>query len=132
MVLFRFLILALVTIASLTGCATSKDHILPQGGPSMKEVYDAHFEQTRQHDIQGARQRVGSRPDGGPSAHLAGWSSEAQTEIGQLFPRLPNPDLVMYVFPHLSADGHPVPGYATSFPMYESVQYALPGEMEGR
>ena len=46
------------------------------------------------------------------------------------FPRLPNPSLVMYVFPHLAgAERTPVPGYATTFPLYERVEYALPGEV---
>jgi conjugative transfer region lipoprotein (TIGR03751 family) len=34
----------------------------------------------------------------------------------------------MYIFPHLAAGGVGVPGYATSFPMYTHVIYALPGE----
>lgn len=46
-----------------------------------------------------------------------------------LFRRLPNPDLEMYIFPHLAgSEGVPVPGYATVFPFYNRVQYALPGE----
>ena len=45
------------------------------------------------------------------------------------FQRLPNPDLVMYVFPHLTGtDPVPVPGYTTVFPLYQRVQYAMPGE----
>ncbi|EBB6667381.1 TIGR03751 family conjugal transfer lipoprotein [Salmonella enterica] len=46
-----------------------------------------------------------------------------------LFRRLPNPDLEMYIFPHLAGrEGVPVPGYTTVFPFYNRVQYALPGE----
>lgn len=46
-----------------------------------------------------------------------------------LFKRLPNPDLEMYIFPHLAgSEGVPVPGYSTVFPFYNRVQYALPGE----
>lgn len=46
-----------------------------------------------------------------------------------LFRRLPNPDLEMYIFPHLTgSEGVPVPGYTTVFPFYNRVQYALPGE----
>lgn len=123
---------ALAAGLQLAGCSGGKDRILPQGGASMKEVYDAHFARTRQIDTQGARERIGSRPAGAEADSLDGWTREAHTEIESIFPRLPNPDLVMYVFPHLSGDGHPVPGYATTFPMYESVQYALPGEAEGR
>ncbi len=52
-----------------------------------------------------------------------------QNEIYSQFKRLPNPDLVMYVFPHLAGtDPVPVPGYTTVFPMYQRVQYAMPGE----
>lgn len=47
----------------------------------------------------------------------------------QRFQRLPNPDLVMYVFPHLARGRYPVPGYYTAFPLYETVEYALPGEL---
>lgn len=47
----------------------------------------------------------------------------------QRFQRLPNPDLVMYVHPHLAKGRYPVPGYLTVFPMYETVEYALPGEV---
>lgn len=49
-------------------------------------------------------------------------------ETNMLFPMLPNPSLVMYVYPHMSASGVPVPGYATAFKFYETEQYALPGE----
>ncbi|MDH4709749.1 TIGR03751 family conjugal transfer lipoprotein, partial [Pseudomonas aeruginosa] len=50
-------------------------------------------------------------------------------EIHSQFKRLPNPDLVMYVFPHLAgSDPAPVPGYTTVFPFYQRVQYAMPGE----
>jgi conjugative transfer region lipoprotein (TIGR03751 family) len=50
----------------------------------------------------------------------------------QRFQRLPNPDLVMYVFPHLARGRYPVPGYYTAFPLYETVEYALPGELPQR
>ena len=44
-------------------------------------------------------------------------SPTAQNEIYRQFHRLPNPDLVMYVFPHLAGtDPVPVPGYSTVFP----------------
>lgn len=46
------------------------------------------------------------------------------------FARVPNPDLVMVVFPHLTKGKYPVPGYVTTFPMYTEINYALPGEVE--
>ncbi|NEM65145.1 TIGR03751 family conjugal transfer lipoprotein, partial [Escherichia coli] len=59
----------------------------------------------------------------------ASYTRTAQNEIYRQFQRLPNPDLVMYVFPHLAGtDPVPVPGYTTVFPLYQRVQYAMPGE----
>ncbi|PIJ42758.1 TIGR03751 family conjugal transfer lipoprotein, partial [Serratia sp. OPWLW2] len=55
-------------------------------------------------------------------------SRTQESEISQQFPRLPNPDLVMYVYPHLADGNAPVPGYSTVFPFYSQVQYAMPGE----
>jgi conjugative transfer region lipoprotein (TIGR03751 family) len=63
---------------------------------------------------------------------LSDYTRRSSNEIQGLFPRLPNPDLVMYVFPHLAGpEAVAVPGYATSFPMYEHTEYALPGEVPG-
>jgi conjugative transfer region lipoprotein (TIGR03751 family) len=57
------------------------------------------------------------------------YTRTAATEVYSQFRRLPNPDLAMYVFPHLAgSDPVPVPGYTTVFPLYQRVQYALPGE----
>jgi len=53
----------------------------------------------------------------------------ARNEVHRQFQRLPNPDLVMYVYPHLAGtDPVPVPGYTTVFPLYQRIQYAMPGE----
>lgn len=55
----------------------------------------------------------------------------AQDQIERRFARVPNPDMVMYVFPHLQ-NKHPVPGYFTMFPMYTTTEYLLPGEVAER
>ena len=77
-----------------------------------------------------ARQAL-RRPLDEPDDHRTGstYTRTAQNEIYRQFHRLPNPDLVVYVFPHLAgSDPVPVPGYSTVFPLYQRVQYALPGE----
>ncbi|WP_243830814.1 TIGR03751 family conjugal transfer lipoprotein [Thiosulfatimonas sediminis] len=56
------------------------------------------------------------------------YTRDVMSETDMLFPMLPNPSLVMYVYPHISHSGVPVPGYATSFKLYETDHYALPGE----
>lgn len=116
--------------AGVTGCASSKETVLPQDGPSMQAIYEAHVESMGTADSQSVRGELGARPLGNAEADLAGYSRTAHTELEILFPRLPNPTLVMYVFPHLAgAQRVPVPGYATAFPLYERVEYALPGEV---
>jgi conjugative transfer region lipoprotein (TIGR03751 family) len=146
---------AWISLAALSGCLSTKEDLLPQDGPTMREVYQAHFQAPPRREEpdaslghpgadEGPEPTPGRRETGealrtvpvnrrgtDDGLRLASYTREAATEIDAHFPRLPNPDLVMYVFPHLSADGYPVPGYATVVPMYERVEYALPGEKEG-
>ncbi|HBO11257.1 MAG TPA: TIGR03751 family conjugal transfer lipoprotein [Halieaceae bacterium] len=124
----------IVTIAwislALGGCASTKESVLPQDGPSMKAIYDAHFEGMGADDPYVLRRELGTRPLGDNDVDLAGYSRTAHTELETIFPRLPNPTLVMYVFPHLAGSERvPVPGYATTFTLYDRVEYALPGEV---
>jgi conjugative transfer region lipoprotein (TIGR03751 family) len=122
--------ISFLLLSFLGGCATtSKEDILPQDGQTMQETYDGHFKQMNQVDLESVR--AASRRGitrGGENLH--GYTRDAGHEIDNLFPRLPNPTLVMFVYPHLAGEGgNPVPGYATAFPMYEGVEYALPGEV---
>lgn len=114
----------------LNGCSSTKDTVLPQNGPSMKAIYDAHFTGMAADDPTQLKHALGGRPIGNAETDLAGYSRTAHTELDTLFPRLPNPTLVMYIFPHLAGTQRtPVPGYATTFTLYERVEYALPGEV---
>lgn len=97
----------------------------------MQAIYEAHFEGLAD-STHGPRSLVAKRPLASGEADLAGFSRSAFTELETVFPRLPNPTLVLYVFPHLAgSEGLPVPGYATTFTLYERVHYALPGEVPG-
>jgi conjugative transfer region lipoprotein (TIGR03751 family) len=58
----------------------------------------------------------------------AGFIRTQATELESRFPRLPNPILNMFIVPHLTKGGNPVPGYTTHFNLYKVDQYALPGE----
>ena len=122
-------VLGLISLV-LAGCASTKEAVLPQDGPSMKAIYEGHVQEMNAHDPQVIRGELGNRPVLTGEAALQGYTREAFNEIDVLFPRLPNPSLVMYVFPHLAGEAHaPVPGYATAFPLYEQTEYALPGEL---
>ncbi|CAC9473833.1 hypothetical protein [uncultured Gammaproteobacteria bacterium] len=58
----------------------------------------------------------------------AGFVRTQGTELENNFPVLPNPVLNMFVYPHLTKFGNPVPGYTTNFKLYEVDRYALPNE----
>lgn len=114
----------------MAACAGTKDAVLPSDGPTMKAIYDAHFEGMNGASVDGARAAVGPRPASEEAELPERYLRTTQQELDAHFPRLPNPTLVMYVFPHLAGPARvPVPGYATTFPLYETVEYALPGEI---
>jgi conjugative transfer region lipoprotein (TIGR03751 family) len=110
----------------------------------MLEIYHGHFAgnqpQAASHGNDGkpgeSDQKTpvivfGKRPIHVGKTDLAGSTRTATNTLDQRFVRLPNPTLVLYVFPHLGADNqYPIPGYSTTFPLYKQVYYALPGETE--
>lgn len=117
-----------LTSSLMLGCAATKDAVLPEDGPTIQAIYERHLRETGTHDPLAFRAASGRRP-ATSDRMLHGYTRTARNEIDIRFPRLANPDLVMYVFPHLAGDERvPVPGYVTTFPLYQRVEYALPGE----
>lgn len=124
----------LLTLTSLllAGCATSKESLFPQGGKTMKNIYEQQMAESHSDDIDAARANV---IDNKPvSFNMATENTspinQSIDKVDQTFPQIPNPTLAMYVFPHLAGvDEAPVPGYVTAFPLYTQVYYALPGEV---
>ncbi|MBI2748002.1 MAG: TIGR03751 family conjugal transfer lipoprotein [Burkholderiales bacterium] len=128
-------------IAVLGGCATSKEELLTHGDRTMMDIWQQETGdsagggagQVARRQLLDARQSL-RRPlteadeQAAPDEQMR-YTRTARNEIHRQFQRLPNPDLVMYVFPHLTGtDPVPVPGYTTVFPLYQRVQYAMPGE----
>jgi conjugative transfer region lipoprotein (TIGR03751 family) len=122
--------LAIALLAS--GCSTSKDELLPHGNNTMMDLWEQGTSgssgSSSSRQLLDARQGL-RRPLESGETDNAKYTRTAQNEIYSQFKRLPNPDLVMYVFPHLAgSDPAPIPGYTTVFPLYQRVQYAMPGE----
>lgn len=123
-------------ILLLGGCATSKEKLLPHdSGTTMLDIWDAQTSgnNTVSRQLLDARQSL-RRPLTQTDAKVllleqTRYTRTATTEIYNQFRRLPNPDLVMYVFPHVAGtESVPIPGYTTVFPLYQRVYYTLPGE----
>ena len=133
--------LAAAALAALlaSGCTVMKDRESPinevtKGSPTVLDVYrgnEYRNELARQNKISRQdrmREKTQARPvNEGDELTQRYWS--AVEPMNQRFARVPNPDLVMVVYPHLAKGQYPVPGYVTVFPMYEQTQYALPGEV---
>lgn len=115
-------LLAASVLLLISGCMSSGSLTNTQDEPTMEEIYEAHFV-----NLAYDEKDFVFLHDRADSSHL----SESVVEtIKQTFPTLKNPFLVMYVYPHLDAeDGTPIPGYWTTFPMYEQIEFALPGEV---
>ena len=119
-----------LVLLTLGGCATTKEDVLPQNMPTMAQVYRDHATagNAGEDALLDARAALSPWVVSSGDADLSGWTREASYETTLLFPHLPNPTIVLYVFPHVTSAGLPVPGYATAFPMYDSAPFALPGE----
>lgn len=114
----------------LSACSTSQKELLPTGNETMRDIWNKGSSEGQ---LQVYRDGNNRRID--PVSYVSvreqqSYTRTSENEIKNLFPQLPNPDLIMYVYPHLSASGEPmpIPGYSTVIPFYSRVQYAQPGE----
>lgn len=114
--ILRMLTLILISAVFINGCASSKSRVFGQDMPSMKAIHDNKFQ----------------REDVAPIPKPAREVQMAAPAIDSDFQWLLNPTLTLYVFPHLSGAGHPVPGYRTFFKLYTQDHIAAPGEHTGR
>ena len=122
----------------LGGCAAPPQKLLPHDNTTMQDVWNqytagqdgkGHAAQ-RLLDARRALRRPLTSDDAQSVRDInSAYTRTAANEIYSQFKRLPNPDLMMYVFPHLTGtDPTPVPGYTTVFPFYSQVHYAMPGD----
>lgn len=125
-------------LGGLNACTVfvPRDSPLPRDGATMEQIYQQHNDGTGE---AGAASSASRSPRDRLVARSLIEDDEVVAQRRRLsepldnhFERMPNPDLVMHVYPHLARGRYPVPGYDTVFPMYEGVTYALPGEVAPR
>lgn len=129
---------ALAAMLVVAGCGTSKEKLLPHDDTTMLDIWNqetgggARAGQANRQllDARQSLRRPLTRSNVTDAPAIsASYTRTARNEIYSQFHRLPNPDLTMYVFPHLTGtDPAPVPGYTTIFPFFQRQQYAMPGE----
>jgi conjugative transfer region lipoprotein (TIGR03751 family) len=112
---FRTFTLILISAAFVSGCASSKSRVFGKDMPSMKAIHDNKFQRTEAEQLPNPQRTM----------------QATAPAIDSDFQWLPNPTLTMYVFPHLTGAGYPVPGYSTFFKLYTQDHIAAPGEHKG-
>ena len=129
------LLLSLTNLLVLSGCATSGTNKLSQGSElTMSEIYNMKASGEGSTDDSDLSQvRTGLTNISGSTNQIIVNESpyERSSSINRQFKQLSNPQIGMYVFPHIvEADGdqEPVPGYTTAFFMYKKNNFALPSE----
>ncbi|RMX08146.1 TIGR03751 family conjugal transfer lipoprotein [Corticibacter populi] len=129
----------LVVTATLAGCSVAGPRQSPlidatAGSPTISDIYSGRIapgtDEPARPDTRALLYGKGGARSIGAGDELTDRYWSALEPMNQRFQRVPNPDLVMVVYPHLAKGKYPVPGYVTVFPMYDEVHYALPGEVE--
>lgn len=115
----RIMTLALTLIwisgAGLTGCTSSKARVFGEDMPTMQAIHDEKFSNADNPVLEMPLRRI----------------DDPAINQDSEFHWLPNPTLTMYIFPHLTPTGLPVPGYSTYFRFYTQDHIAQPGEWAG-
>ena len=131
----------MVIALGTAGCSQQSTLEIPQDGPTTLEVYQRHVggydEQIVQIDDSADVTPVKSSPQGAlevahsaeNGATLTATLQAARVQRQRDFPLLPNREFTLFVFPHLTSSGNPIPAYTTVWRLYEKDHYALPGEV---
>lgn len=110
--------LSLIMILLLTGCSTSKEEILPKGNNTMRDIWQSKVGEIKTEKRQERAIQRGLLGSDNPPNHLINKSEiqQAKKHIQHHFPRLPNPDMVIYIYPHfVGSEPTPIPSYSTVF-----------------
>jgi conjugative transfer region lipoprotein (TIGR03751 family) len=123
------IIIITTALINLTGCTAG--FVKPdRGTPTMAQSYElAAKGQSRFYNS--------DNNENAPSLALPQLPQQQQSKsvfasvLDSQFPKLPNPQNLMYIFGHYVAGGEiPVPGHFITFSMYEKDHYALPDEIQ--
>ncbi|RHW55498.1 TIGR03751 family conjugal transfer lipoprotein, partial [Cronobacter sakazakii] len=99
--MYRTVFILALSCVMLSGCSTSKEEMLPAGDNTMLELWNgadgggstsrqsAAARDTLRRPLTGSETQADAQAD-------RSYSRTQESEITQQFPRLPNPDMVMY------------------------------------
>jgi len=112
---FNSIKLLLLTL-TLTACVTNKDDLIPIPDTSLEDIY-----------IEAGEEDVSVNRNA-HSIYVEVDKPKTAHPLDKEFKEISNPTLYMYVAPHYTSGGVPIPGYTTKFKMYDRTNYAAEGE----
>ena len=113
------LIICIPVLISFSACQSFRGNVVPQTGPTMEQVYDEVDKISHVQEL----------PKNSKENKLKTTKKEISVLDTHSFHKIPNPELHMYVYPHLAGNAElPIPGYETVFHAYERDHYAMDGE----
>lgn len=132
------LIPLLSSLALLSGCATPGKNMIPKGGSmTMPEIYkqetgisiQGQDGKTSTHNLKAIRSNIIGPL---PAPNYAAFTATSENQVNNLFKQLPNPEVPIYIFPHLvlvDGESYPKPGVTTVFFLYRTNHFAMPDEV---
>ncbi len=134
---WRLEMLLLSSVLVVSGCTSPGKNVIPQGGDmTMAQIYQQETGMTTGRDQKAVHSATHSpatfRPSQVPAPNYTGYTQTAKNQIDTLFKPLPNPEIPMYVYPHLvysQGESYPKPAYTTVFFFYRQNHIAMPDEV---
>ena len=112
---------------NLSACSSISGNVVPKSGPAMEKVYDSMGDQNVDNIDNSNKLNSKQNIKLFRAKQFAVQNSEYKNyRTLERLHKIPNPELRMYIYPHLAGrDQIPVPGYTTEFNVYERDYYAL-------
>ena len=114
---------------ALGGCSHHGPQVLPEPYTTVADVY--HYQMAHSGmDLMSLRAALSLSDDRLQQKFRENFSGSGY-QGGDNFKKVRNPEISIYVYPHLVRAGSSevmIPGYTTQFSLYEGNHYALPGE----
>jgi conjugative transfer region lipoprotein (TIGR03751 family) len=112
------------------GCSSNINKVTPKNMQTMDKIYDEKTGAASSEKMRRRAAEIQARPIAARDEVNA--LPPSMQHVNELYPKLPNPELFMYVKPHVTGEsGMVVPGYFTRFTLYEKTHYAMPNEALG-
>jgi conjugative transfer region lipoprotein (TIGR03751 family) len=137
--MYKKISIAVLISVLMSSCAT-KPPAPPFDAPDVKESYMAAMSKKTDYVVhKGATNKDGQqavdyvKPKKVAIPNIEGAMQnpqllKRQADFNADFPMLPNPQMLLYIYPHFQ-DGLPLHGNWTTFTMYANNHYALPSEV---